>query len=232
LASATVLGAFLTALMAACGPPLAVRHDVGVREPAEFPAAYYRRLAAQGRHIYRVDPSRSIVVVEVRRGGPFARYGHDHVVASREVQGSVAPDDGRADLWLPLDALVVDDPALRAAAGFDTQPSAEDIAGTRRNMIERVLETEGHPYAVVGLAVLGVGDGATRLQIDLTLRGVTRRFEGEATLHATADDLEVSGSLAFDQSAFGIVPMSVLGGAIVVQDRLHLTYRVRAVRTR
>ena len=36
-------------------------------------------------------------------------------------QALVAPDEGRADLWVPLDALMVDEPALRAKAGFDTR---------------------------------------------------------------------------------------------------------------
>ena len=58
---------------------------------------------------------------------------------------------GRADLYVPLDTLVVDEPALRAEAGFDTQPSAADIAGTRRNMLEKVLEADRYPFALIAV---------------------------------------------------------------------------------
>lgn len=87
-----------------------------------------------------LPPSR--VVVEVRRGGTHARLGHAHVVASRDLRAYVAPDEGRADLYLRLDRLVVDELELRAAPGVDTEPSAADVAATRRNMLDAVLEAE------------------------------------------------------------------------------------------
>ena len=107
--------------------------------------------------MFRVDPARSLLLIVVRRGGALAQFGHDHVVASHDVAGYIAPDEGRADLYVPLDALVVDEPALRAEAGFDTQPSAADIAGTRRNMLEKVLETSRHPYALIAVSDNGAG---------------------------------------------------------------------------
>ena len=69
------------------------------------------------------------------------------MIASHDVAGFIAPGEGRADLYVPLDALVVDEPALRSEIGLDTQPSAADIEGTRRNMLEKVLETDRYPYA-------------------------------------------------------------------------------------
>src|SRR5690348_7020862 len=49
--------------------------------PQTFDEQVYQRSAAQGQPIYRVDPTASLVVVEVRRAGSLARLGHDHVVA-------------------------------------------------------------------------------------------------------------------------------------------------------
>lgn len=180
--------------------------------------------------MFRVDPARSLVTIEVRRGGSLARFGHDHVVASHDMAGSLAPGEGRADLWVPLDALVVDEPALRAAAGLRTQPSPEDIAGTRRNMLGRVLETDRFPYALVSLTEVGVAGGAKQLRVAITLHGTTRSFETEARFDETADEASATGTIAIDQSQFGIVPFSVLGGAIAVQDRLDIAFRIRARR--
>ena len=113
--------------------------------PPDFPHAYYRQLQAQGKPVFRVDAARSQVVIEVRRGGSLARLGHDHVVASHDVAGNIAPDEGRADFYVRLDALTVDEPDLRASAGFDTQPDADDIAGTRRNMLQRSCRPTSTP---------------------------------------------------------------------------------------
>src|SRR6476619_7907239 len=117
-------------------------------EPPGYPARDYERAIAAGKAVYRVDPVRSSVIIEVRRAGSLARLGHDHVVAGYDIHGYVLPDSNRADLYIALDALVVDEAKLRAQAGFDTEPTADAIAGTRRNMRSRVLEAERFPFAV------------------------------------------------------------------------------------
>jgi hypothetical protein len=222
-----VTAAFI-AFLAGCATQVAVPPEAREREPAEFPSAYYRRLLAQGTPVFRVDPTRSLVVIEVRRGGSLARFGHDHVVASHDTSGSIAPDEGRADLWVPLDTLVVDERALRDEAGFDTQPSPDDIAGTRRNMLEKVLQTDQYPHALIAVNEIGNGDGVRQLRLAITLHGNTQSFDTEAQFERTAKDVSVTGSVAVEQSRFGIVPLSVLGGAIAVQDRVNIKFRVVA----
>jgi hypothetical protein len=230
LRAPSLIFAVLVALLGGCaereiGPP-----PVEARGPAAFPEAHYRRLLAQGQPVFRVDTARSSVVVEVRRAGTLARFGHDHVVASRDLAGYVAPNEGRADLRLPLDALVVDDPALRAEAGLDTTPSAEDIAGTRRNMLEKVLEADRFPDALIAVSDLGPGTGTRRLRVTVTLHGATVPTDVAAQVDMSSDEITVSGTLALDQSSFGIAPFSILGGAIAVQDRVTMHFKIRARR--
>jgi hypothetical protein len=123
-------------------------------------------VAARGSPVFRVDPASSLVVILVRRGGSLARLGHDHVVASHDVQGLVAPGEGRSDLYVALDRLVVDEPALRAEAKLDTQPTEEDIAGTRRNMLN-TLQANEFPFALVNIARGGLIDhDALRVALD------------------------------------------------------------------
>lgn len=224
------LAAALAVLIAACTPPGLAPPPVPapIAAPAGFPAADYAQAAAQGQQVLRVDPARSRIALTVRRGGTLARLGHDHVVASQDLQGYVAPAQGRADLYLALDSLTVDDAALRAEAGLDTQPSADDIAGTRANMLEKVLQTAQFPFALIQVRADPAAAGD--LAVDLTLRGVTRRFSVPARMALERNGLQVQGTLAFDQSSFGIVPFSVLGGALQVQDRVELRFDVRAAR--
>ncbi|MGC2520971.1 MAG: YceI family protein, partial [Burkholderiales bacterium] len=200
------------------------------RAPAEFPAAYYEQLAAQGKPVYRVDPAQSLVAIEVRRAGSLARLGHDHVVASHDVGGYLAPDAGRADVYVPLERLAVDEPALRAEAGFDTQPSETDIAGTRGNMLEKVLDAEKFPFALIRVSGAAAGAGEATLNVAITLHGTTRALQVPARIETGAGEIDVSGRVAFDQTDFGIAPFSVLGGAIAVRNRVDLRFRIRARR--
>ncbi len=236
-----------TALVAGCAQEVPLskqKSDSPVT--ADFPAAHYLQAEAQGRKILHVDSGQSLIVLEVRRAGVFARLGHDHVVASHDVKGFVAPDEGRADLSVPLDRLVVDEAALRAEAGFNTQPTPDDIAGTRNNMLNKVLDAERFPQALIRIvrkdgaddgADNGAGNGADNgadnsasvLNVAITLHGTTRTFDVPATIEETPDKMIVSGRMNFNQTDFGIVPFSILNGAIQVQDRLDMRFRIVAV---
>lgn len=206
--------------------PVATAATAGTLTPADFPAAYYRQLAAQGTNILRVDSTRSLVVIEVHRAGLLSGLGHDHVVASRDVAGYVSVSTGMADLYVPLDTLVVDDPGLRTAAGMNTQPSLQDIEGTRRNMLTRTLDTGHFPFALIHIA----RKNDARLEVAITLHGVTRSYAVAAHSETDPRGISVAGSLSFRQSDFGITPLAVFGGALKVQDRLDLRFKILALR--
>jgi len=125
---------------------------------------------------------------------------------------------------------VVDDPELRAEAGLDTTPSADDIAGTRQNMLEKVLGTDRYPDALIAVKDLGPGVGVRRLRAEVTLHGTTVPVDIAARVESGVDEIEVTGTLPLDQSRFGIVPFSILGGAIAVQDRVTVRFRIHAKR--
>ena len=219
-----LLGAALLAAGCAQVPPSA---PPGAPSGApDLDAAYYREAAGRGASVYRVEPADSLVVVRVYRGGRLAKLGHDHVVSSKEPHGFIDADKGRCDLYVAVQSLAVDDPAQRAAAGFESTPSESDIAGTRSNMLEKVLEAERFPFVV--LRVRGVEQDA--VQAELSLHGVTRPLRIPAKVDAGAERIDVSGSFPINQSDFGIEPFSVLGGALTVQDRVDLTFAIRGVR--
>jgi YceI-like domain len=225
-----VAAALLALVLAGCAPPVREPAPAPAGPPADFPEGYYREALAQGRPVLRVDPAESLLVIEVRRSGSLARLGHDHVVASHEVGGYVAPDEGRADLFVALERLAVDEAALRAEAGFDTQPTESDVEGTRAHMLEKVLETDKFPFALIGVAGAHGNEKKTTLAVAITLHGHTRTLQVPAEIEADTEKMSVAGRLAFNQSDFGITPYSLLGGAIAVKDSLELRFRIHARR--
>jgi hypothetical protein len=227
-AGARVVRALAVAvLLAGCASPAPRLADVAGEQPAEFPEAYYRQAAARGQPVYEVDPASSLVVIEVRRGGTLAHLGHDHVVASHDVRGYLAPAAGRADLYLRLDRLVVDERDLRAEAQFDTQPSAEAIAGTRANMLDK-LGAAAQPWALVAVRDVAIDASGFRMNATLTLNGSTRALDLSPQILLAAGEVGVDGRVAVDQTSFGITPFSILGGALQVQDRVAVRFRIRA----
>jgi polyisoprenoid-binding protein YceI len=193
---------------------------------AVSPADWYLQAASEGKKVYAIDSAQSLITVVVRRGGPMARFGHDHVVASRAVTGFAAPDAGRADFQFRLDALTVDEEALRNAAGLTTQPDADAIAGTRNNMLTRVLEAQTYPLVL--LHAQRSAPGAPSVRLTVTLHGVSKTLDVPVKFEESAGRLAASGAFTLLQTDFGITPMSVLGGAMRVEDQMELQFRIVA----
>jgi hypothetical protein len=212
-------------LLAACAGQVAPPPALPPAAPVDTAESWYRQAAKAGKKVYAIDGARSLITITVRRGGALARMGHDHVVASRTLTGFVAPDAGRADFHFRLDQMSVDEPALRTAAGLDTQPSADAIAGTRANMLTRVLEAERYPMVMLRV---DRAQQADMVRLTVTLHGVTHSMDVPLKIEHGAGSLTASGSLTLMQTAFGITPMSVMGGAMTVQDPMELQFKIVA----
>lgn len=220
-----LIGLF-SCVLATCAPGNPPQTQVeSAQVPANFPEAYYRQAKALGKKILRVDSAQSLAVIEVHRAGALSRLGHDHVVASHNVSGYASIEEGLADLYVPLEQLVVDEPGLRTEAGFDTQPSREDIEDTRRNMLNKTLDSGHFPYALVHVAR---ADANRTLNVSITLHGMTRTYEVPAQIETLRSGIAVEGKMSFNQTDFGITPLSVLGGALQVQDKLDLRFHIFA----
>lgn len=210
--SALCLGALV---IAACSSPPPA--------PPAMPAAAPALAASQQAH--KIIAGESLVAITVRRGGPLARMGHDHVVATRQLEGFIDLAKGHTELRFRLDQLQVDEPDLRKEAGLDTQPSADAIDGTRRNMFNKVLQADAHPWVVVRAE----RDGGF-LDAQVTLHGVTRHYRLPFQLKEEGGLLVASGRFTARQSDFGITPFAVFGGALSVKDEMELRFAISARR--
>jgi polyisoprenoid-binding protein YceI len=221
----------LTLFASACAVAPPIPSTIETKPPTDFPASHYLDAAKRGEAVYRIDPADSLATIYSYR----TRLGHNHVVASRDVNGfvrltRVGAQEGEADLYVALDALTVDEAALRAEAGFDTQPSESDIAGTRNNLLTKVLETEKFPHVQIRIERLEREAANAVLVGTLRLHGVTQPLRIPAELEINDNGLRVAGKFSLRQTDFGITPFSVLGGLFQVKDEIDLRFALRARR--
>jgi len=228
--------ALLCALLAACATaPRKPLPEPVPAAPPDFPAAFYLREAAQLGRVYRIQPEESELVVVVRRSGKLAHLGHNHVVSSRGLSGFVlaapAPEGSRFDFFFPVASLVVDDPALRAAEGadFSSKPTFADIEGTRANMLgEKLLDAAQFPWILVAGRQRGGNATAPELELQLEVRGVTHVLPAATRLSYEGNALRAEGELTLSHADLGLVPFSVLGGALGVAPEFLVRYRISA----
>lgn len=182
----------------------------------------------------QIDPERTVVTVFVRRAGPLAKLGHDHVITSTDEAGSVwlgnTPADSSFELALPVDLLDVDLPAARAAAGLEFAAPVADAAraGTLQHAACRGARcgTFSHHHAAIRGDVRCLA--ATRRACGRDAEGVEREQEIPVVVELDADGLTARGELRLNQTDFGITPFAVAGGAIRVADTLEIRFEIAA----
>jgi polyisoprenoid-binding protein YceI len=189
----------------------------------------------RGATVYTVSPQSSQLSIYVYRGGKFSRLGHNHVMTSQQLAGRVwvHPDFARSgfELSFPVAQLVVDDAEARRAAGGDFPPDIpqSDKDGTRKNMLKpEVLDSEHYPQVKVRSAHVGGTMEAPQVTASITIKDQSRDVEVPVQIGVEGSKLTASGEFDILQTQFGIKPFSVALGALEVQDRLHLKFRIVA----
>jgi polyisoprenoid-binding protein YceI len=189
----------------------------------------------RGAAVYEVSPQSSQLAIYVFRGGKFSRLGHNHVMTSRDLTGRawVHPQFARSgfELSFPVAQLVVDDAEARRAAGADFPPDIpqSDKDGTRKNMLKPdVLDGERYPQVQLRSAKVGGTMEAPQVTAQITIKDQSREVEVPVKLAVTGEQLTASGEFDILQTEFGMKPFSVALGALEVQDRLHIKFKIVA----
>jgi len=222
---------FLLLLTAACQTLPPPRDSVVLAESVEAAVN-----VPSGAPRYAVDPEESEIRLLVYRGGPLARFGHNHVIVGR-VRGEIRAGEGAAAsgfrLEIPVESFAVDPPAARAEEGaeFAAQISESARRGTRENLLGAdVLDAAKHPLIrIESIALVGPEWGPT-VTARVTLRGVARDLRFAAAVLRQHGKLAVVASFRLNQSEFGIEPFSALNGGLLVRDPLDIRIRVAARR--
>jgi len=182
---------------------------------------------------YTIDHAKSEIVVRVFRAGIAAFLAHDHVIRAGEWDGTLDvnrdPPAVAADLRVPVDALVVDEPEARVRHGLDGVLSDDDRASVRATMLgPDQLDAARFPEIRFHAAEIDRAGDGFRLAGELTLRGQTKRITLPITVRENGDTLTAHGTVRVVQSDYGITPHRALLGAIKNQDEVEIVVTVVA----
>jgi hypothetical protein len=198
------------------------------------PAAPPAPASAPGEQ-WTVIADESLLVARVYRAGRLARMGHDHLIATRALHGTLtlAPvlADSQVEIRFAKSDLLIDDAALRARAGppFDTEVPAEAIEGTRANLLgPRLLDADQYPMLTVrATAMQGT---LAQLLVHASVSVLDRAYPVSFPVAVTIDSnrLVASGSTRITHADIGLEPFSVLLGALRVDETIELDYSIVA----
>lgn len=218
-----LLGLALAALLLGC--------TVRAPLPAPGRAAVQPAVPAVGRP-YDIVSSESLLTILVFRGGLLAKAGHNHVIASHTLAGTIHvaadPLQTTFEVHLPVKQLTIDEPALREALhrqDFPPEIPEEAREGTRTNMLGPALLDAAHwPEIVLRSAGFrpGQGPGAVLAAVQVEVRGQDHLLTVPLRYRLHGDELTVSGELSLKQTQLGLTPFSAFLGALTVQDEMHV----------
>ncbi|MFK7886099.1 MAG: YceI family protein [Gammaproteobacteria bacterium] len=186
---------------------------------------------------YSIVSESSWLRVRVYKTGALARFGHDHVVASTTISGSIvraqAFKDSAFALNLPLQSLIVDDPDARRAEGalFEKDIPQKDRTATQKNMLGvKLLNAEAFPdIALTSMSVSGSPEQA-QADVLVAIAGDEKPVAFAFTLRESGDQLIIEGQTELTHAQLGLEPFSALGGALRVREDIALRYYIVAER--
>jgi len=189
-----------------------------------------------GGNVYRIDPKASDIHLLVYRDGVLSTFGHNHVVSLKDFTGTIhlLPNlsQSRVELQIQVDQLIVDDAEVRRLEGedFANQPSKDDIAATRNNMLGNALLNANQFSTITVIGTSGPVDANNSAMLDLTVQLVGRKIEVTipSTLKLEGDRLEASGTADLSHKQLGLKPFSALLGTLRVADQMKFKYRIHA----
>jgi hypothetical protein len=175
--------------------------------------------------------------VRVYRDGPMQKLGHNHIITSDALEGTVALREPLTksgfDLHLPLDSLIVDDPDARSGAGTDfwNPVPDKDRQATRHNMLgDSVLSAAKQPVLRLTAEALSGESGNYQARVNVGLRGEEHVVPVPFTLTIEGGTLTAHAKFHLTHADLGLVPFAAALGALRVRDDFEVDLRLEARR--
>ncbi len=182
---------------------------------------------------YAIDTGSSELKLLVYRAGPLRDLGHNHVMVNRAVNGRVHIGAGvpasSFSLRMRADAFVIDDAQSRQEEGgdFAGDIAQEAKAGTRRNMLgSAVLNAAEYPQITVNSTSLSGTLNELHAEVEISVAGHTARMSLPLSLQGDMHRFVAAGSTQLRQTDLGLVPYSLMHGALQVQDAMLLKFKI------
>jgi hypothetical protein len=184
---------------------------------------------------YHIDADQSELRVLVYRAGSLAHLGHNHVLVNHAVSGTVVVGETLAtssfDFSAPVERFLVDEAQMRREEGEDFPGEVPDDAkaGTLHNMLSASQLNAARFSTLVGKSTaFDNSQGAPLATLSISVAGHDSSITAPFSLQAEAGRLIATATFELRQTALGLTPYSLLGGALQVKDAMQVKIKIVA----
>lgn len=227
----TATSVALAALLASC-QAAKPKPEPAPRPPA---APVEQAIPAVSGRAFQVVTAESEVRILVYRSGSLAKLGHNHVITSHDLSGTVTlPDDptqAQFEIVMPVAPLTIDEPEKRAEEGADFATPVNDSAreGTHRNMMKpEVLDGEHFQAITLRSQSITGANGDFNVTFEVEVRGQKHVLTAPVHVEVEGDRLAARGELAVKQTDLGMTPFTAAMGALAIRDEIRIRFDIHA----
>jgi polyisoprenoid-binding protein YceI len=178
---------------------------------------------SSGRHC--VEPGKGQFLILVGSAGVFGVFGHDHTVEAKEITGCAEVNGtdltrSSVELTFPAGKVTVLDPK-------DDPKDRTKVQQTMETDVLRVREFPSIRFRSTGVRRAQGKTNGLIVDGQLTIRDRTQPVAIPLEVTRAENGLIlVKGEYSFRQTAFGIQPVKVAGGAVRVKDELRVRFEL------
>ena len=184
---------------------------------------------AQEKGRYNVDGPGSKVEIHVFKEGAFKMFGHDHLVAAKDISGEAHFDEqkienARVSLKIATHSIRVVDPG-------ESENDRQQVQATMEG--PKVLDVKQFPEITftserVSAARKTAEGWELTVSGRLKLHGVEKTVSFPLRVHGDKGSVRGEGELSILQTDYGITPVKVGGGTVKVKDKLRINFTIVA----
>ena len=195
-------------------------------------------LLAQGDDLrrYVIDDDRSWIRVLVHRAGLMSLFGHNHVIASVDITGTVQRGaeirNTIVELSFPVRSLLVDAQPQRDQEGedFSARVSEKDIHSTQQNMLgHKLLDAENHAVILIRSTEVSGTLDSLLVTAEFSIAGRSGLISFPARADVADDVITISGTASVSHDDLGLKPFSAAFGTLKVHKDLMIRFEISAV---
>src|SRR5256714_14644388 len=186
--------------------------------------------AAQEKGTFSVDGAKSKMEIHVYKEGAFKMFGHDHLIAAKDISGEARFDPQKIEassvrLKIPTKSISVVDPG-------ESEKDRKDVQTTMAG--GKVLDVNKFPeitFISTGVSAAKKNPEGWELTLSgkLSLHGKEKPVSFPLQLHVTGDELQGRREISILQTRYGITPVKAGGGAVKAKDKLRINFTVIAI---
>jgi len=184
---------------------------------------------AQEKAAYSIDRAKSKMEIHVYKEGAFKMFGHDHLIAAKDISGEARFDPQKIEassvrLKIATKSIAVVDPG-------ESEKDRQDVQTTMAG--EKVLDVTKFPeitFVSTGVSAAKKNADGWELTLSgkLSLHGREKAVSFPLQVQGASNELRGQGELSILQTDYGITPVKAGGGAVKVKDRLKIAFTIVA----